>query len=495
MKTRLSLTVLSALIAFGSIASAAHASERTATRGDQPSANVAPTPDRPGGDPPYDPGRGPGDIKANPSPLGGPDDFDGPAAPPPPFDPKAHVKVIKPGCIGGKMIDYSRHDGKWLPSSGWSLHLWIFQQQAGGAVRYQLKKKLDKNGEWTYCMVKGDEGHEYLFAYESENPRFRLEDTRTEKTNDDPEVDFPYWISPQSLGYNPPTQGGIYKDVPTLPASLNTPGKDVGTLAMDTGPFKLDGDKKNEIYAVGDIVRWGTQLVDKLAANGFKDRRSVEIDGEPAQVAHELHYPNYRANCNGLVGTCYSSFSNKAYLDLDDAHINRFTVQHELGHSLVDEYWGYTSVGGEHGYDQCDTEPELAYSEGVADFIAVWGHNDGFSYDVADDPFNIATPQPIGCPKATAPPGVGVGTYNEEYVAGALWDLHDHTQEYEPNCPAGGDEYGAASSNGVLSMVLNHWVHNVVKLRLDYTSWYPDYQPWIVKAFGCNQIGDIDPDA
>src|SRR5688572_29919347 len=124
MKTwKRNLIALSALVAIGSSASVANAADRsTPTRGDdQPSSEFAPAPNL-GVDPPYDPGRGPGDLKAQPGPLTGPDDFTGrptPPPPPPPFDPKAHVGHIGNGCIGAKMVDYSYDEGKWLPSSGW----------------------------------------------------------------------------------------------------------------------------------------------------------------------------------------------------------------------------------------------------------------------------------------------------------------------------------------------------------------------------------------
>jgi hypothetical protein len=453
---------------------------------------------------PYEPGRGPGDIRQPWAPPAGPGDIrDTPATPPTgpgaitnpdrPTDPGVRFGIIPIGCVGGKMIDFSYDSGSWLPSSAWRVHLWVYKTSAGNDMQHEFVQRLDQHGEFVFCPSKSDYGKPFLYTYETQNDDFRLEDARDD-TDKEGERDRVYWASPHNLKQNPP-KGGIWPQAQNMPASSNTPAMNLGTFKLDTGPETNNG-VKNEIYAVGDIMRWGTQMTDKLQANGLRSDRSLTINNVPMHIPHELHYPSKTHSCNSLVATCYDDFSDKIYLALNtdtDDWINRFTVQHELAHSLEDEYWGFVAGVGEHRYDECDADGAVAYSEGVADFVSVWAHNEGFSYDLQEDPFNIMSPNPIGCQGKPQFDSSGNGNHNEEYVAAALWDMHDHTNADDAWGENWDDTYGAQSDNGVVHLVLNHPVLYASQLRVDYTAMYPSYKHWIDSIFGMNHIESTNP--
>ena len=199
---------------------------------------------------------------------------------------------------------------------------------------------------------------------------------------------------------------------------------------------------------------------------------------------HQLDYPD-----NGCGTACFTSSDQNIRIPMQLKFLDRYTVQHELGHSVVHQYWdqsGVAFVGGEHGLDECGLLPKedenesedsvrartraLRYQEALATFISMWSHDadDGDEYFHPSDPFNPEVPSP-NCI-------ITDGSLIEEYITGALWDLHDHRDD-------GADITGAADPAGVVKFVLGNPVTDANALRALLLKAMPDHTTWVKGVF------------
>lgn len=445
--------------------------------------------------PAREPDRGPGDIRQPWQPPTGPGDLrDTPENWQPPEGPGGLTDVDRPrdvadrvnpigkGCIGGKMID-KQIDDSYLESYGWQVRLFIYKSNPGGELLSSPRIALDHHGEWSYCLPPIGPSYankKVLFTYEATNANLRIEDERYG------DLGRPWWFGPHGIHADPP-QGGIYQEYAQMPSSLNSAGKNYGAFKLNLGPqfvpnphYGEPGEPvsiPSEWWGVNHIMRWGMQLIDKLGANDFKQNRT--INNSPR--AHVIRF-----SPGNSCGACYNSTDKDVKLDNAPEHLDRWTVQHELGHSVTDEYWkGLGSAVGAHDVRACTTNMELAWTEGIADFIAVWAHNDDM-YDldsVNDDQFSAETPNVRDeCPDWAD----GGGAWSEQYVATALWDMHDHVNE------GNGDEYGLKKMRSTLNLVLTHKFPTAPQFNSWYANTYPDWAFWSTKVFANNEIPTLE---
>ncbi len=437
----------------------------------------------PGVDPPYDPGQALDDLKAPWHPPVGLDNVTSPSPAPPrtgpgaashaPATPFDRVRPVRKGCIGSKLV-YRSTTGDWLPGFGWRVRVFL-KNNEGNHVQHGLIE-LDSLGEWEFCPDSQNEIHRDLqYAYETANRLFELFDPRNGYNR-------PYY-SPSYVGPNPPLPGGIVAATGVTPSS-SEPGVLMKTKKIDTGAANFYGDNPNYIYALGDIMRWSMEAITTSLAFGIK----VERKGTNP---HRILYPNLSYPClsedeenddidDEPAWSCYSSSQpgRPMYLAFLSKHVERFTVQHELAHSIVDEYRpaGWDTDGGRHSLEDCTSSEELAYTEGFANFFAIWSHTPNRSVAPAPggDHFNIESPSP-NCP-------ITVGETSEAWVAGALWDLHDHHLD-------GGDTLGAMGFGGVVKYFLNKPMEHILQFRANYLDLLSDgSKVWAKAVFKQNHI-------
>lgn len=478
---------LAASIGVGSMSAA----QATTRGGPSSSGQIRPAPTRPGGDPPApEPGRGPDEIRNPWHPPTGPGDFKDtnpgelprPTGPGElkdidrPEDPARRISKVDDGCVGGKMIDLAT-DGYWKPSSGWQVRIWIYDDHAGGQLTSERVRQLDTNGEWQYCLSNDltEIGREILYKYEAQNPFLTVMDVR----------DYSHKVIAATgpIGLTTPPTSGLYgPNMEHMPATHSSKGIVLQTHKLDTGPEKIDDPAQddpyykvlNPTYGFGDIVRWGTQLLDKLDKNGIMATRNG--------LRHVIEYPiNWKA-CNNTLWTCYSQSDEVIRVALLENHLSRFVIQHELAHSVQDAHSPTDdNVGGEHKFEECDADMNLAYSEGFANFVAAWAHDDDFySYDLDGDKWNVETPD-NDCESRPNYDGGG-SAHSESAIAGALWDMHDHVID-------GDDTLGMQHQGDIVKMVL---AHPEIKTGPHMRTWYADthkeWAYWSNAVWGMNGI-------
>lgn len=420
----------------------------------------------PGVDPPYDPSRELDDLKAPWDPPTGPKDLTSEPHPGPPDGPdslnapKGRNTPVERGCVGGTALHLSYEYGDFLPMYGWRVRLYIYDDGIGGTLINEVVLPVDRFGEWQYCPSGLAElGKPFVHMYESVNDWVELIDPR------DPKYYGPYIWSPS--GAKKPPQPGVYLDVKTL--DVYPYGKVLATDKLDTGAWS----ESNLIYGVADVMKWAMDMLTTVDHAGLRAYRTFK----GGYGTHRIVYPNLYEDCSGIDNwSCYADSFNTIYLAHRYDHVERFTVQHEIGHSLVDEYWaGVESDGGVHHLDSCSTKPSLAYSEAIAHFLAIWSHTPNASEEPAvnGDAFNIEYP--------SVPCVVTDGNASEEYVAAALWDIHDHHAD-------GDDTLGAADWAGVAKMVLLKPHEDALTLRGWYSKQYPAHIDWIDAVFDQNHV-------
>jgi len=419
-----------------------------------------------GVDPPYDPGKelqelmapwnppgsgGPGTASPAPPPPPptGPGGFSNPPPPPPP--PLDRVPPAGPGCIGGKFVYKSKDGGPWLPGAFWTVRVWLrsddqktFFEAASSPI------ELDSLGEWQFCPADLTEmNHQLLYSYEATNQMFTLKDFKSPKNT-------PFWGSPFNVNPSYPPNAGIYPNAPYAPY-VTDPGATLKTDTVDTGiaDFWVN---PNFVYAVPDIFRWSMEALITARVNNIDLRR-------PSPNQHNIMYPyTSGGGCKTSRGSCYvhSLPSSPAYIGFASDQVKPDVVHHELGHSLAAQYRG-GGVGGDHVGSQCTASPELAYSEGFANFFAEWVQHP----DVSLDAGNIEEPS-ANCNIEED------GTTSEWWIAGALWDLHDQNVD-------GYDTSGITSSKSYLMKLFllepnfqGSPVDTVVKFRNQFLSKFPE---------------------
>lgn len=165
-----------------------------------------------------------------------------------------------------------------------------------------------------------------------------------------------------------------------------------------------------EAYHSGLLFWW------KFYSNNLNPERDDPI---------RLYYPNTWFNCDDLdwddndpdPWSC--AWEDRVWLI--PAHADQFTIQHELSHQLMDEYWNGDrpdGAGGAHNLYNCYNDG-LALSEGFANAAPVWVLSGENANDPQPDGFSIESPPAATCN----------GDTNELWVAAIFWDLLDRVSD------------------------------------------------------------------
>ncbi len=193
---------------------------------------------------------------------------------------------------------------------------------------------------------------------------------------------------------------------PTLRAEVAGAGPLVRVTAPDR-PMP----RRSPIEAVDPSVR-----VAELAAAAL-DPLDLSPSGPPV---HYRWAPGLAADC----GTCFRP-GPEPVIDLsgsaaDPDHEDPSVVLHELGHYVAFALGRDDSPGGAHGPER--TRPEIAWSEGWADFFAAWAQGDPVLVDTRRGGARTWDVEVMDRPEAV---GVVDGQVSEWLVAAVLWDLYD----------------------------------------------------------------------
>lgn len=125
-------------------------------------------------------------------------------------------------------------------------------------------------------------------------------------------------------------------------------------------------------------------------------------------------------------GTCYVA-GPPARLEVsgrasDPDQWDDAVIRHETAHHLLERYGADDSAGGRH--NGMPVEPTLAWSEGVATFLASWGVG-AVQYDVRLDGLVELDVERLAEDRSPPAGWTLAGDLSDHLVAGALWDLHD----------------------------------------------------------------------
>ena len=266
-------------------------------------------------------------------------------------------------------FSYKGMDGLLHPAFGWRVEA---LRQGSGGWSVVTSDWVEFDGTWRLNVLSGGN---YRFRYIAANRFFSPMDENENIYR---------WIGPVrnnvSLSHN---EGHRYADLDT-----------------------------SDVRGLGEVYNEGMTLWSKLYWDG-------EINPIRKNTI-KLFYPNTSYTCNSSRTTPWSCANSSGKIWLIPEHASRFGVTtHELAHQINYEFWDNkmpNNSGGAHNLFNCYTEG-LALSEGFANFMVFWAHQDRSGQPNNGFDFNAETLSASYCIKPSA--------QNESWVAAAFWDLHD----------------------------------------------------------------------
>jgi hypothetical protein len=177
---------------------------------------------------------------------------------------------------------------------------------------------------------------------------------------------------------------------------------------FNIGDWAADTSAAGTLAGLGDVYNSAITFWNAFYVNGLNPERSSAI---------RLFFPNTWDNCGGSSPWSCASVGGDIWLIA--AHTDPFTIQHELGHQLNNQYWNNArppGAGGSHTLTGC-FNTGLALREGFANFAPFWV----MQGNAAADP-SITGGFEIEAPDASV---ICNGDTNEVWVAGTFWDLLD----------------------------------------------------------------------
>ena len=184
----------------------------------------------------------------------------------------------------------------------------------------------------------------------------------------------------------------------------------------DVGHRTANLSSSGTLAGLGEAYHSGLLFWWKFYDNNLNPERDNAI---------KLYYPNTWFNCDDLNWTDNDSdpwscaWEDRVWLLPE--HADNYTIQHELSHQLMSEYWnnqGPDGAGGAHNLSTCYNDG-LALSEGFANAAPVWVLSGE----------NAVNPQPGGFNIESPPSSTCNGDTNELWVAAIFWDLLDRPSD------------------------------------------------------------------
>lgn len=184
----------------------------------------------------------------------------------------------------------------------------------------------------------------------------------------------------------------------------------------NVGHRMVDLSASGTLAGLGDAYHSGLLYWWKFYSNNLNPERADPI---------KLYFPNTWFNCDDNNDSDNDpdpwSCASGDRVWLIPAHADEYTIQHELSHQLMSEYWDGDrpdGAGGAHNLYQCYNDG-LALSEGFANAAPVWVLSGE----------NAVDPQPGGFSIESPPSATCSGDTNELWVAGFFWDLLDRPSD------------------------------------------------------------------
>ena len=215
------------------------------------------------------------------------------------------------------------------------------------------------------------------------------------------------------------------------------------------GNRSVDLSSNGTLAGLGDVYHSGLLYWHKFYSNNLNPERDNAI---------KLFFPNTWFDCNDLnwndvdSNTWSCAWEDRVWLI--PAHSDQYTIQHELGHQLMNEYWngqGPDGAGGAHTLSRCYNDG-LALSEGFANAAPIWVLSGENANSPTPGGFNIESPPSSTCN----------GDTNELWVAAIFWDLLDRRSD-------GDDRLYFRNAAEVFSHVLRNGKKNGIR---EYRSIY-----------------------
>jgi hypothetical protein len=276
-----------------------------------------------------------------------------------------------PYTVTGRLLFQSKA-GAAVPAWGWTVQI---SQARPDGPRAIAGTSVDHMGHWRalFNSARLDPSLPLVVSYRPANRLFKLVD-----------------------------RDGVVPVAVEDPRPVSGSGFDMGTSLLGFSAA---------FWGMGDVYQAGT-----LMWNGF---RSAGIDAIRRREPIRIYFPNTWELCGDPSGppwSCATSDGSQIWL----AHIDAYTVMHELGHSISSKFWSGQpdGAGGPHDGISCENGG-LALSEGFADVMAFFAHGLYFLPSpggAMDGGYDLET---------TADSSICAGERNEFRVAQSLWDIID----------------------------------------------------------------------